>query len=156
MGERTITNDLKLKIIKVMDKDNTVLAPCSIRRATKLVNRKCAVWIGHNSIKLLINDNDRKILRREIVNEAERICYICGRYIEEDEYPTLDHVIPKSGLGKDDKSNLQCCCKRCNDDKSDRHIASYLNHIKANRNRYSWITDERISVLENFITNLSA
>ena len=142
--------DVKLKIITVLDKDNTVLAPCSIKRATKLVSRNIAVWSGQNVIKLLVNDNDKKKLRKEVVDEAGRICYICGEYIKIDQYPTLDHVVPKSGLGKDVKENLKCCCKRCNDDKSNKSIIDYLQFIKFNRLDYPWITDERVTELDNF------
>ena len=156
MEVRYTTRDIKSKIVAVLDKDNTSLAPCSIKRASKLVNRNCATWVGHNAIKLLVNDNDRRKLRKEIITEAGRICYICGVYISDDQYPTLDHVTPKSDLGRDVKENLQCCCKRCNDDKSDRHIIDYLDYIKDNRPEYPWITDERIPALERFIENLSA
>lgn len=145
---------LKSKIIIVIDKNGTILSPCSVKRATKLVNRKCAIWIGYNKIRLLINNNDRKRLRREIVKEAGRICYICGEYITKEQYPTLDHVIPKSNLGKDVKENLQCCCKRCNDDKSDRNIVEYVKYIKFNREEYPWINDKRIHKLESFIEKL--
>jgi hypothetical protein len=155
MEAKVLTRDLKLKIITVIDKDDRVLASCSIKRATKLVNRNCAIWSGDNIIKLLINNNDRKQLRKEIVEEAGRICYICGVYITKDQYPTLDHILPKSNLGKDVKENLQCCCKRCNDDKADLYITDYVKYIKDNRLEYPWITGERIHELEIFIAKLS-
>lgn len=146
--------DVKCKSISVMDKDGRLLSYCTAKRATKLVNRKCAVWIGDNTLQLLINDKDRKKLRKEIVKEAGRICYICGEYIPEEQYPTLDHVIPKSDLGEDVKENLQCCCRRCNDDKGNKHISEYIKHIKKNRTEYSWISDNRIHVLELFVEKL--
>lgn len=155
METKTPTIDIKAKIITVINKDKTILSQCSTKRANKLVKRSCAIWTGHNVITLLINDEDKKNLRKEIVEEAGRICYICGEYIPIGQYPTLDHVIPKSVLGKDVKENLKCCCKRCNDDKSNTHIVDYVEHIKGRRLEYHWITYERIRELEILINKFS-
>jgi len=144
----TVTADVKAKVVTVIDKDNRHLAPCTVKRAAKLVARKCAKWVGHNQIKLLINDDDRKQLRKEIIQEANRICYICGEYIPEDQYPTIDHVMPKADKGEDKKENLKCCCKRCNDDKSDRSLPEYVRHIDRNKEFYPWITKERLIYLK--------
>jgi len=132
------------KNIIVLNKGGQLLAPCNIKRANKLVKRNCAKWIGDGKIELLVNDKDRKILRKQIIEEAGRICYICNEYIAENEFPTLDHVKPKFKLGEDKKENLKCCCKRCNDDKSNRDLKEYVDHIKVNRGHYLWISNEQI------------
>jgi len=95
--------DIGTKIVKVIDKDNVILSSCSFEKAVKLINRNCAVWTGDNIVKLLINDKDRKKLRKQIIEEAGRICYICGEYITKNQYPTLDHIYPKSQMGKEEK-----------------------------------------------------
>lgn len=135
------------KVVTVIGKDDRPLAPCTFKRASKLVARKCAIWVGYNVVKLLISEEDRKQLRREIVKEANRICYICGEYIPEDQHPTLDHVRPKWDLGEDKKENLKCCCKRCNDDKSDTLLHDYILHIELNREDYPWITQQQLDIL---------
>lgn len=152
-----LVQDPKGKVIDVTDKDGSYLAPCSLKRAQKLVNRDCAIWEDDSRIRLLINNNDRKILRKEIIAEANRVCYICGAKIPDNEYPTLDHVQPKAGLlGRDIKSNLKCCCKRCNDNKSNTPWDIYIEKIKSNREDYPWITDDRLEVLKAFVLALSS
>lgn len=138
---------VQVKNIIVFNKGGQLLAPCSIKRANKLVKRNCAKWIDANKIELLVNDKDRKILRKQIIEEAGRICYICNEYIVENEFPTLDHVTPKFELGEDKKENLKCCCKRCNDDKSNMGLKKYVSYIKINRGHYTWISDEQIDVI---------
>jgi hypothetical protein len=135
------------KNIIVFNKGGELLAPCNVKRANKLVKRNCAKWVDNDKIELLVNDRDRKILRKQIIEEAGRICYICNKYIPENEFPTLDHVKPKFILGEDKKENLKCCCKRCNDDKSNKLLNEYVNHIKANRKYYIWISDEQLEIV---------
>lgn len=137
-----------IKKVKVIDKDGKILAPCTFKRASKVVARKCAKWVGYNKIQLLVNEDDRKRLRKEIIEESNRTCYICGEFIPYDKAPTLDHVIPRKGLGEDVKENLKCCCKRCNDDKSNTSLSEYVDYIDANRDKYPWATDERITYLK--------
>lgn len=139
--------NIKEKSIVVFDKYGNLLARCTLKRANKLIKRNCAKWIGDNKIELLVNDRDRKIIRNQIIEESGRICYICNQYIPENHFPTLDHVIPKSALGKDTKENLKCCCKKCNDDKSNKSLKEYVNHIKLNREHYAWLSDKQIEIL---------
>lgn len=40
------------------------------------------------------------------------------KYCKTTENLTVDHKIPKSQGGSNDKKNLQCLCKRCNQTKS--------------------------------------
>jgi 5-methylcytosine-specific restriction endonuclease McrA len=136
--------------IQVYDKDDRLLAPCSYKKADKLVKRKSAEWIDYNQIKLLVNKDDTRKLRKEIEIESKRICYICGSVIPEDTPITLDHVLPKSEGGPDSKSNIRCACKRCNDDKKNRTIHDYIKHISRYRQNYDYICEERLEALKIF------
>jgi 5-methylcytosine-specific restriction endonuclease McrA len=54
-------------------------------------------------------------------------CYICNtktqkKDIYSDNAAEIDHVIPLSKGGKDIPSNVKCCCRACNRDKSDKII----------------------------------
>jgi 5-methylcytosine-specific restriction endonuclease McrA len=139
--------------IKVYDKDLSELAPCTKKRAEKLINRQCAVWLEteENAIQLLVNKKDRKQRREELARESGRICYICGERIPDDVPITIDHVKPKSEGGTDDKWNTKCACKRCNDDKKNRGIKTYVKHIRRNRHLYPYITKERLAILDDFV-----
>jgi hypothetical protein len=145
----------KEKCITVYDKNGKRLAACTKKRAEKLVARQSAYWIGENQIKLLVNQNDRKKMRKEIIAEANRTCYICGVYIPENEYPTLDHVVARAQYGVEAKKNLKCCCKRCNNDKADKPLIEYVEHIKGHVEAYPWISPERLILLEELAKNLN-
>jgi 5-methylcytosine-specific restriction endonuclease McrA len=136
--------------VQVYDKDGRLLAACTHKRADKLVKRKSAEWIGYKQIKLLVNKEETRQLRKEVEIESKRICYICGSVIPENIPITLDHVIPKSEGGPDSKSNIRCACKRCNDDKNNRTIQDYVKHISRYRLIYDYISDERLEVLKIF------
>lgn len=137
--------------ITVYNKDNSLLAPCTSKRAFKLVRRKCAVWVANKTIKLLVNQQDRKRRREEIIKESGRICYICGKRIPDNIPITIDHVNPRSNGGTDSALNTKCACKRCNNDKKDRGIGEYVQHIKNNRHLYPYIRNDRLSELDNLV-----
>lgn len=48
--------------------------------------------------------------------------YHLSFYLQDDTLLTIDHIVPKSIGGEDDKSNLQALCKRCNHAKGERII----------------------------------
>jgi hypothetical protein len=55
-------------------------------------------------------------------------CYLCNtktqkKDIYANDAAEIDHVIPLSKGGKDIPSNVKCCCRACNIDKSDKVIA---------------------------------
>lgn len=130
----------KEKNIKVFNTKGKELAPTSIQIASTLVARDKAIWIEEGeSLTLLYTKSDFKKVKKEVIKEEQRICYICGNKIPEDEYATIDHVNPKSRLGKDDRANLRCCCKRCNDDKKSMDIFQYIQYMKRHLSRYEYI-----------------
>jgi len=141
---------LKIKIVTITSKNNCVISMCTTHKARNLVSRGSAVWNGYNNVKLLLSCSERKRLRKEVIEASSHECYICGEYIEQQNI-TLDHIIPKAEFGRDTKSNLRCCCKRCNEDKADRSLSNYVEDIKSDRFKYTWITDKRMAVLESKI-----
>lgn len=136
------------KIVTVYDKNKRELKPCTHKRATKLVSRECAKWVGYNQVKLLINGEDRKKLKERIIRRDNMVCYICDSKIPLEENPTIDHVVPKSSGGRDIMDNLKCCCKLCNDDKSDMRLGDYVKHMRKNPGKYPHMSESKLDELE--------
>lgn len=134
--------------VKVYDKNGRQLENCCKDTMRKLLFRDCAVLIADNTIKLKINNEDRKKLRKEIISKANRICYICGEKIPSDVPATIDHVVARYKQGHDDKLNNKCCCIRCNKDKGPMKLSTYVRKIKNNRDKYSYISKSRLQYLE--------
>jgi len=58
-------------------------------------------------------------IRRQLIAECDSKCFYCGKIVIEacpdrNFLATVDHVIPKSKGGSDDKSNLVLACYPCN------------------------------------------
>lgn len=56
--------------------------------------------------------------RRDIYVRDKGICGICGKFVPPDIF-TIDHIVPISKGGTYEYSNLQCCCRKCNQLKAD-------------------------------------
>lgn len=144
-----MVNMSKEQNITVLNKYGNKLNTCTQKRANRLVGRRRAIWCGKDTIKLIVNDYDKKKIREKVMSRANRTCYICNTKIADNEPLTIDHVIPRSGRGRDTVTNLQCCCKRCNDDKADRDLLDYSTHMIKNRDKYDYLDNERIAYLVN-------
>lgn len=132
--------DLKKIKINVVNKDYKKLAPTNMLIANTLVAREKAIWIVEGTtLMLLKTKEDFKELKKIIIKEEDRICYICNNKIPKSENATIDHVNPKSKFGTDDRENLHCCCKRCNDDKGNLTYDEYINHVKKNPSKYKYL-----------------
>jgi len=119
--------------IAVYNEHMQPVSPCSRKTALVLVTRKRAHYLNKSKTAIQITVSSRmiKALKRQIIEEAGRVCYICGRYIPLDERATVDHMYPKridnnhfSGL--DTRENMRCCCLECNNHKGDMDIQSYI------------------------------
>lgn len=142
--------DLKKISIDVVDKFNKPLSPTNALVARTLVNRDRAEWIGKNKIKLLKTKQDWIKLKNSVISEEYRMCYICGEFIPIDEHATVDHINPRSKFGKDERDNLHCCCKRCNDDKSNMTLFEYSEHVKEEKrrsNKYDYLNTDKLYIL---------
>lgn len=136
---------MRNKTIKVYSPRGGELAPTTEKTASKMIARKKAYWvIKGESIKLRYMRYDFEKRKTKVIKEANRVCYICNTVIPENENPTIDHVTPKSKNGADTISNLRCCCKRCNDDKANRDIIEYIDHIKNNIKSYNYIDIKKL------------
>lgn len=60
------------------------------------------------------------------LKELSHICAYCGRALKE-EYRTFDHIIPKSAGGKGYANNIVICCKKCNLEKANQDVESFLS-----------------------------
>lgn len=130
----------KNKNIKVVTKNFYVLSPTSLQVAETLIKRKKAIWVEKEKVLMVLRTTDEfKKMKKNIIQEENRICYICNRQIPVEDVATIDHVFPKSKFGSDNRDNLKCCCKRCNDDKGNKDILTYINHIYNNKEKYTYI-----------------
>lgn len=65
-------------------------------------------------------------MRYELLKEANGKCLLCG--ISAKERPLdVDHILPRSKGGSDDKSNLQVLCSKCNRGKSNKDNTDFRN-----------------------------
>lgn len=65
--------------------------------------------------------------RREILERDDSTCRYCG--VREEGYMEVDHVVPASKGGSDEKSNLVACCRTCNRKKSNKPVESLTKAI---------------------------
>jgi 5-methylcytosine-specific restriction endonuclease McrA len=130
---RTNQSPRKPRNIAVYDENMKPVAPCSEKTAWTLVTRQRAHYLDEckTSIQITVSNRAIKELKRRIIEEAGRICYICNRYIPLSEKATVDHLYPKyidnndiSGL--DTEENMACCCEACNHHKGNMDIDTYM------------------------------
>lgn len=100
------------------------LSYCTKKRASQMVYRKKAKWIGYNKVLLLVTKEQEKEIRRKVRERDKCICYICDAQLTL-ETVTYDHIIPRSQGGSESVENLACCCGECNEQKADRSIEEY-------------------------------
>ena len=74
-----------------------------------------------------------KELRNYLYEKQNGLCYICCRpvimdttYEKEDNFATVDHMLPLSKGGKTNSNNCRLCCKICNSLKSDIEFSERL------------------------------
>lgn len=80
--------------------------------------------------------------RSEIYIRDKGKCGICGKFIPLNEF-TIDHIVPISKGGTYNYDNLQCCCFKCNQLKSNempddfygKMFIALLNHAKQQNNK---------------------
>lgn len=141
------------KVIRVFDKTTEkYFNNCTFEKAQLLVELKQAEWVDDRSISLYNTRQDIKEQNRQIIKEANEICYICNHKVPNGENPTIDHVIPRSKKVSYvyDISNRKCCCKRCNKDKKNRTLSEYIYHIEKHREDYDYISKNQLKKLKAF------
>lgn len=71
--------------------------------------------------------------RVSVYEKSNRVCCICGKPLDYGEM-TVDHIMPISRGGKNNKDNLRCTCEECNSIKgsnTDQEMYSKLSNICA-------------------------
>lgn len=98
----------------IYQKTNKKLSNTSIDRAERMVKKKKGEWLVEGE-KILLHQSykDVKKLKAEFLDDKERICYLCGESIKEDEV-SVDHIIAKANFGQDIKKNYAIAHKVCN------------------------------------------
>lgn len=75
-------------------------------------DRKCK-WLTKVSPNRGIFGKDK-----EFIYKRDKVCLKCGT----ENNLTIDHIIPISKKGTNDRDNLQVLCSRCNGEKDDKTI----------------------------------
>lgn len=139
----------KAKTIMVLNPMGNFMSYCTLERAEILLDSERADKIKTGIIRLKETKRTRKNRKKKIIQESERRCYICGKIIPINDSATIDHVIPKSiNRLADVYENMKCCCERCNKDKRNMTPNDYIIHILQNRNKYEYLSDNRIAYLK--------
>lgn len=115
----------------VYNKYGKLLAPCNEKVAGVLLQRKRAIKVGDDAIKLILDKNDLKRIKRKVIERDNRVCFYCGKKIPPNETATVDHLIPKTidsngQCGFDSEKNLVCCCYNCNHHKGYMNFEDYI------------------------------
>lgn len=66
------------------------------------------------------NHHARKVWRERAINREKKCCACKRSFNNTNRTPTVDHIIPLSKGGKDDKSNWQLMCRECNKKKGNK------------------------------------
>lgn len=84
------------------------------------VKKSASSTLSNSSVKIIKTPRRRFTAkeRRDIYIRDKGTCGICGRFVPPDSF-TVDHIVPISKGGTYDYSNLQCCCRKCNQLKDD-------------------------------------
>lgn len=141
-------NSVCIKVIHQLSGQN--LSNCTRLKAEKLVKLNRAVWLDGDTILLTTSRRDFAKTKENKIQVDHRICYICDRLIPIHEKATIDHVLPKTLGGTDDDWNLRCCCKRCNHFKAGLTLDVFIEEIKKNRRKYSFISTKQLQRLESY------
>ena len=141
-------NSVCIKVIHQTSGQN--LSNCTRSKAEKLVKLNRAIWLNEETILLTTSRRDFAKTRERKIQIDHRICYICDRFIPSHEVATIDHVLPKKLGGTDDDWNLRCCCKRCNHFKAGLTLDFFIEQIKNNRRKYSFISNKQLQRLESY------
>ena len=139
------------KTIAVFGPDNIYLSHCTWSRALGLLESGRAIRLNATTVKLKQTKKERIRKKHSIIADSKRICYICNERIPEEEIATIDHIIPKSRDKRADTyDNMRCCCSRCNNDKGNMTISEYVQHMFDNREKYDYISNNRLKHLNRF------
>lgn len=137
------------KNIKVYQK-GTFLDYTTLKRARRLTEKRSeAVWISPDAVLLIGGRKERKKIKKELLEKEGKVCYICGRIIPKEEFPTLDHIYPKKLQGSDVKENCAICCFMCNQKKGNMILSDFLKKVSSDPSFLPYLSPERIRYLDD-------
>lgn len=125
----------------------------------RLVCANCAaemvaalVPLGKSVLRQPVPDSIRNALR------SVKECSYCGKRLRGDNR-VIDHILPYSLGGTNEKSNLAVVCKRCNAEKRDMTLFEWTVQLEEEyeqlRNRETKSAKERCRWMENVLANIS-
>ncbi|NWL17316.1 HNH endonuclease [Pseudoalteromonas sp. Scap03] len=76
-------------------------------------------------------------LKQQVLNEANWKCEYCGIKLDESSC-SIDHKMPRSKGGSDERENLAAACRKCNMQKADKVLEAFSNPI-AKQAATAWI-----------------
>lgn len=133
-GLKRCTKCLRTKPFCAYEKDITkslgVSSRCRKCRREALKNTKATVVRP-------IRKNPRDYTKWEVFEDDNFTCYICEEVLSPDtphDNPkslSIDHVVPLSKGGLDERDNVRTACLACNRDKNDMFLDEYLLMIGA-------------------------
>lgn len=68
----------------------------------------------------------RQDLRLAIMIRDDFLCGYCGANVEDGASLTLDHIVARINGGSNKPSNLITCCSKCNVEKLDKPLTTFL------------------------------
>lgn len=71
----------------------------------------------------------RKVMRTWKKLTGDDYCFYCGKKLTRHN-ATIDHIIPLSRGGTNDKRNLVLCCQKCNWDKGSKLLSEWMEEKK--------------------------
>jgi ATP adenylyltransferase len=95
-------------------------ALCEQKLADYLDRRGMAIW----DYRLIDDSSVPYSLRYQVLAESDRRCALCGA-TEKERPLDVDHIVPRSRGGTNEKANLQVLCSRCNRAKGNRDARSF-------------------------------
>lgn len=112
---------------------NGICAVCSVEFTRRHLQGSVPKTCGDRRCVRIVKAG-AKVLRNERLRQAVFLrdnwtCGLCGQPVDPDtpwpspEYPTIDHIKPRSLGGSDDLDNLQCAHHYCNTAKGARYAA---------------------------------
>ena len=103
----------------------------------------CAIKINEYKKKrgMMIWDHRRKnrspidgSIRYQVLNRANNVCELCG-ISSEIRALEVDHIVPKNWNGRDELSNYQALCYKCNTNKRDTDDTDFRKRVQLFGNR---------------------
>ena len=79
---------------------------------------------------MALNSDEKRIILLELMQVQDNKCYYCGKVcfigtleqrINKDRYyyiATIEHLLPKGWINRNNKKNLAMACNKCNNERS--------------------------------------